>query len=539
MVTSLLRIICLLALTCVGASGCNHSNNGTDTQDPEKKPTERPEGIIGLPELLKELASEDAPTRFPSIPYESRQESSYDRRSVSPNTPEWFANDDGWGYVRMENNDGREEKVIFDEQHPGVISRIWLTSFGSPDTIIRFYFDGAKDASWTISSFNLKSFGEYANVMIGDEFAQPSSTWIRGSSLYLPIPYAKSCKITIQELKDPITTSRYYQINYRRYPDDAYIETLSPSVLRSNSAMLASCGKKLSDRDVLIYDYSIEEQLDPSGQHVLDLPAGAQCVKELLAEVKAIGTSYGPTIADSLFVEGWFDGARTLSVPITGLAGCGVGGHSAKNLRSSSSGRATFDIRWIMPYRESGRLVFVNKSSVKVSLRLGVATDSYKWDDSSLYFHGDSQDVKDMQLRHFSDMNNGYEWDFASIAGGRGVYFGDVFSVNNHTTGWPGEGDEKIWVDTESFPSHFGTGWEDYYTFCGYFLFGTPFCGEPRLDSSNYNGWHVYYRMRGLDAIPFSQRLTFKLEMQGWEVGTIDICNSVFWYGDLTTTSRL
>ena len=46
-------------------------------------------------------------------------------------------------------------------------------------------------------------------------------------------------------------------------------------------------------------------------------------------------------------------------------------------------------------------------------------------------------------------MDNGYEWDFASIAGGRGVYFGDVFSVNNHTTGWPGEGDEKIWVDAE------------------------------------------------------------------------------------------
>ena len=33
----------------------------------------------------------------------------------------------------------------------------------------------------------------------------------------------------------------------------------------------------------------------------------------------------------------------------------------------------------------------------------------------------------------------------------------------NYHRGWWGEGDEKIYVDGEDFPSHFGTGTEDYY----------------------------------------------------------------------------
>ena len=43
---------------------------------------------------------------------------------------------------------------------------------------------------------------------------------------------------------------------------------------------------------------------------------------------------------------------------------------------------------------------------------------------------------------------------------GRGVYAGTLFQVTNSTKGWWGEGDEKIWVDSENFPSHFGTGTE-------------------------------------------------------------------------------
>ena len=107
--------------------------------------------------------------------------------------------------------------------------------------------------------------------------------------------------------------------------------------------------------------------------------------------------------------------------------------------------------------------------------------------------------------------------------------------MNNPTTEWPGEGDEKIWVDEEDFPSHFGTGVEDYFSFCGYFRFNSPFSGEPRLDSSNFKGINTHYRTRNLDAIPFNSRLRFYLEMEGHEAGTVDVESAVFWYGEKQT----
>ena len=133
---------------------------------------------------------------------------------------------------------------------------------------------------------------------------------------------------------------------------------------------------------------------------------------------------------------------------------------------------------------------------------------------------------------------NGYGWNFATVEGGRGVLRGDLFSINNQTSQWPGEGDEKIWVDDEDFPSHFGTGVEDYYSFCGYFRYLYPFGGEPRLDAGNFNGFNNHYRQRSLDGIPFNSRLKFDLEMEGHEAGRADIVNTVFWYGDLETRAK-
>ena len=54
------------------------------------------------------------------------------------------------------------------------------------------------------------------------------------------------------------------------------------------------------------------------------------------------------------------------------------------------------------------------------------------------------------------------DWNFIRNTG-RGVYAGDSVALFNPVATWDGEGDEKIWVDGESFPSHMGTGTGDYY----------------------------------------------------------------------------
>ena len=55
------------------------------------------------------------------------------------------------------------------------------------------------------------------------------------------------------------------------------------------------------------------------------------------------------------------------------------------------------------------------------------------------------------------------DWHVAGIQG-QGHLVGTVLDVENPpAAAWWGEGDEKIYVDGEAFPSLFGTGTEDYF----------------------------------------------------------------------------
>lgn len=57
---------------------------------------------ITLASLLKEMTDFDAVAKFPSPSYVLKQASSYDRRSVSPDKPGWFANGDFNQFIRQE-----------------------------------------------------------------------------------------------------------------------------------------------------------------------------------------------------------------------------------------------------------------------------------------------------------------------------------------------------------------------------------------------------------------------------------------------------
>ena len=135
-----LSITLLFSTLCIGSFGQKKSSITVET-------------------LLEEMTSYDEMTRYPALPYRSMQQSSYDRRSVSPDRPGWFANDDGEGFIRLEEHNGRKEKVLFEDEGPGAITRIWLTTFGSIHTILRFYFDGKDEPGWVVPSYDLQKFG--------------------------------------------------------------------------------------------------------------------------------------------------------------------------------------------------------------------------------------------------------------------------------------------------------------------------------------------------------------------------------------------
>ncbi len=129
----------LWALCCIGCSA-------------------EPPQTVTLGTLLREMTSADETTRWPEPFYTCRLMSSYDRRAVEADTPGWFANDDGFGFIRRDTLQGRPMKILFDAEGPGAITRIWLTTT-NPAGTLRFYVDGAEEPVWVVPAYDLMRFG--------------------------------------------------------------------------------------------------------------------------------------------------------------------------------------------------------------------------------------------------------------------------------------------------------------------------------------------------------------------------------------------
>ena len=127
---------------------------------------------ITLESLLNEMVSVEELARFPDPYYICLQESSYDRSSVSPTLPGWFANNDGFGIIGIDSIEGRSEKIMFDETGPGVITRIWITTLDKRG-VWRFYFDGSKTPGLVIPAYDLMQL-EIPGAGLG--FIQPHTS---------------------------------------------------------------------------------------------------------------------------------------------------------------------------------------------------------------------------------------------------------------------------------------------------------------------------------------------------------------------------
>jgi hypothetical protein len=100
-------------------------------------------------------------------------------------------------------------------------------------------------------------------------------------------------------------------------------------------------------------------------------------------------------------------------------------------------------------------------------------------------------------------------------------------------TAWWGEGDEKIFVDGESFPSWFGTGSEDYY---GYAWsdpkpFQHAYHNQTLCDGPGTKGRTSVNRFHILDSIPFTTSFKFDMEFWHW-TPKIDVPHAAtsYWY---------
>lgn len=495
------------------------------------------ENRVTLSSLLDEMVSFEKAAEFPCPYYTCKMASSYDRRTVSPEKDWWYANEDGTGYNRLNTIEGRIEKVMFEEDGPGAITRIWLTT-PIKNGILRFYFDGEENPRVTIPAYDMTR----ATFKVGSALSLTHTNYTPegagGNTFMLPMPYRKSCRITYEEpSKNPAHwDKRYYEINYRTYEQGTEVETFTVEQVHQLQEKLQETNEKLWNPITYKEGQRCETSANiAAGKKLaLDLPAGNRAVRSLTIDINCRKGDYAKMMR-RLIVKISFDGKETVWVPLGDFSGAGLGAKRVDSWYMESDGRGHVVSRWVMPYQKNARIEIENLFEYDVNARIRAHVSPWVWNKNTLYFHATWKQERGIEVTNrYDDHRGNHLWNYITI-NGRGVFRGDLLSLFNYAPDWYGEGDEIMWIDDDAFPSHHGTGTEDHYN-CSWapvVPFLTPYGGAPRADNPSSHGLNAFVRTRNLDNIPFKKMYKFDIEMLSWNPGKVDYAVTNYWYGDL------
>ncbi|TKG95600.1 DUF2961 domain-containing protein [Puteibacter caeruleilacunae] len=495
---------------------------------------------VTIQSLLKEMVTRESIAKLPVPAYKNLQASSYDRRTVSYDQG-WHANGDRSYFVRVEEKgNGRFEHVLLDTKGPGAIVRFWSVT-SNIDLLggtLRFYIDGDSEPVFSGTLEKLIGGDYFSPEPLSITLAKESVKYKQGRNLYLPIPFSKSIKVTYEKQDGKKLTEGeaawpndavFYNINYRLYEKSARVESLSPKLLVSAKELIELTNKKLLDDDVVSRRSVVKDfkgKILPQDSKVLEFKAPSRkggAINQVLLKVEAENL---PQALRSTVLEITFDGERTVWVPVGDFFGTGYQIRSSKHWYGSVDESGLMRCSWIMPFAETCRVKISNLGNQDVNVSVGeLSLIKWDWNDRSMHFGAAWHQFTNINSKPDRDLN------YVTLEG-EGVYVGDALTLFDISPQWWGEGDEKIFVDNDSFPSHFGTGSEDYYGYawCMKAPFSSPFVTQPDGSGNESVGFTVNCRYRLLDGIPFSKKLHFDMELMHWQKSRLNYAPTVYWY---------
>jgi hypothetical protein len=503
-------IVCLLAAGAAFAQA---------PKDAGKKAAKPP--TVTLVSLLEELGDLKACAFAPAPPFSTRRFSSYDRRSTDPSvaTDEgWFANDDTGHFLRVDEGASGKEYVMAECDGPGAVVRIWSAD---PKGKLKVYVDGA--APLVAADFEAFLSGK-------TEFAPTPIAGVRsrGYTSHLPIPFQKRIKVTTTEPK------LYYHVDVRTYATGTPLISATPKRTKRESDAVAAAARRLEKATS-----NKSGSMNPEGpreQQSTDVGKKGQS-----GMVTWLAVFFADKAADAAEAEArgrgvvmrWsFDGVESVDVPLDDFF-CATGGGVAP-YGSAATGLSDDGVRfsrWPMPWSRSASVEFWNFGEKPVKLGVQIFVEPLPPDRDPWIFHAQWRQARDLRTKPRTD------WRILEAKGGTGQFVGCALTVFNPIKAWWGEGDEKFYVDGETFPSTFGTGVEDYfgYAWCDPTPFVHALHGQPRCEGPGNYGRTSLYRWHTTDRVPFTKSFTFDLETWHSADCAVTQAATVFWYGAAET----
>jgi len=497
---------------------------------------------IDLGTLLDEMADLKRLTELPDPTYRSIQFSSYDRQSTKTSDEGWFANSDGFGnepipgfeeIIKSPGEDGTGEYLVCDVAGPGAIVRLWTARIKGEITM---YLDGAEEPVYKGSANDY--FLHLPDKLAGSGPGQIySSTFLQYFASYFPVPFSKRCRIV---WTGDISQLHFYHIGMRIYQPGTDVKTFEKS-------------------DFQTFESQINRITNIFGKERINSPDTKSGVKTINAVVpkgsrKDVFAAEGEKVIESLqlkisandmdealrknILNIYFDHASIpqIQAPVGDFFGTAPGLNLYRSLPFSVEEDSSLICRYHMPFRKSVRMEVENLSKGNIELTGSVTLNDNKWkDDKSMYFHAHWR--RDVNL--VSSVTRIRDLPFLLAHGkgrivGTSVYVYNPSDVPSSWGNWWGEGDEKIFIDKDTFPSFFGTGSEDYfnYAWSSDKYFSYPYCGQTRNDGPGNRGYVSNHRWHILDDIPFYGKMAFYMELFSHdEVSNLSYARMVYLYG--------
>ena len=419
----------------------------------------------------------------------SHQASSYQRGDRES----WGVNGDSGHYERVEETG---EAVLLETDGPGCIFRIWSAN---PQGTLRFYFDGATTPSWEIPFAELFEDGlpPFIRPLVYQRGTERSA-----HDCYLPIPFAKHLKLTAD-----LEHQQYYHVNYLTYPAGTTVPTFrlplseaEREAVRRVADTWASPG--LDPKPRLAGQQTVEQQvtIEPGQTVALADLAGPGQIRALRVRMSAEQRfAWRKLVLQGVFDESDWPQVWSPLGPFFGFdwQTAEYGGFPIGCLDGEAY------LFYAMPFGK--RAQFTLTSYLEVPAEVSFV---YDWAptpdppaDTCTFFARWRQEVD----------STTFDYPFLETAG-QGHVVGIGLQIDHPIPGWWGEGDEKIWVDDDVFPSWIGTGSEDYFGDA----WGIRYLPEPTFGCSLNEGTKTCpYRWHVSDLVTFTKRLRYTIENYG------------------------
>jgi hypothetical protein len=452
------------------------------------------------------------------------QASSYSRENV---------NADAGNFIRVEPN---SEQVMLEAEGPGCIYRVWTTGVVEPNVPIQssdearilMYFDGEEKPRINLSvpeMFGLR--GTYPFVPpLSRSFESGRGAWEGHASIcYVPIPFEKSIKVTGNKMS-------FYHIDYYLFPKGTPLKSFTMDVAPADRRILEKAAKILNaaGEDPKPRASNAQQHGNPGS---LEPGQAREIVVDGPAVIDALWVKVEPPThlaLRGLELQIVYDGARGPSVrsPLGDFFGTGCDDRRFKSLPLGMTDEGYY-CYFPMPFRQRAVVRIENQTDRSFTLaRFEVIAHQVDGlPDNAGYFHalyGQQKDIPHGQDYHIVRAEGRGKFCGCNLTMQSAARAGGIFFL---------EGDEKIYVDGETWPSRYlGTGTEDYFN-GAYFWNAVDFEHGP-YSGLTYKDWGTKrvcaYRFHITDAVNFGKSIVVDIEHGPVSDHPSDYAGVAYWY---------